>query len=261
MKTKTLSLILIISILFPLYVTAEKQLTGRQIAEMVDKANSSKIGIVSKGVLILKDLKSGDVEKRRFTILSVKDKGLKRMLFRFTDSSYKGTTFLTIEKPNGDKLQYLFLKSVGSPRQVEASDKENSFVDTDIANEDMGGIDINDYNYKRLKDRKLAGKDCYVIERYPKYKGSKYKKHLIFIDKETLLPLAVKSYSKQGRVIKTIRLEDIRKIGKDIYTAFKMIITNIPDKHQTIVQLTEAKEQRINRGLFNKNRMSRKWPY
>lgn len=261
MKTKIFILMLIVTTLFPSYIIAKKQLTGRQIAEMVEKANSSKIGIVSKGVLILKDLKSGNVEKRSFTILSVKDKGLKRMLFRFTDSSYKDTTFLTIEKSNGNKLQYLFLKSIGSPRQVEASDRENNFVDTDIANEDMGGSDINDYNYKRLPDRKFAGKDCYVIERYPIYKGSKYKKHLIIIDKETLLPLVIKSYSKHGRVIKTIRLQDIRNIGKNIYVAFKTVITSIPEKHQTIVQLTEAREQRINRGLFNKNRMSRKWSY
>jgi len=254
---KLLIILLTLSIL-PISTYAEN-LTGRDIAKMVDSANQSEMGLVIKGSMILKDLTSGDIEKRKYCNLSTKVNGLKRTLFRFESSSYKGTTFLTIEKPNKKNIQYLYLKSIGSPRQVESSDKENNFLDTDIANEDLGGVNINEYNYNRLADRKIGDVDCYVIEQYPKSKISKYQKHTIIIDKQRLIPIAVKAYNKGGRLVKTIREKDIRKIGKNIFYPFEMIITDIQKKHQTIVKLESAKEKIINRGYFNKNRMNRTW--
>jgi len=254
---KLLIILLTLSIL-PISTYA-KNLTGRDIAKMVDTANQSEMGLVIKGSMILKDLTSRDIEKRKYCNLSTKVNGLTRTLFRFESSSYKGTTFLTIEKPNKKNIQYLYLKSIGSPRQVESSDKENNFLDTDIANEDLGGVNINEYNYKRLPDRKIGDIDCYVIEQYPKSKSSKYQKHTIIVDKKRLTPIAVKAYNKGGRLVKTIRENDIRKIGKNIFYPFEMIITDIQKKHQTIVKLESAKEKIINRGYFNKNRMNRSW--
>jgi hypothetical protein len=209
--------------------------------------------------MILKDLKKKSIDKRNFCSLSLWLNGRRRMLFRFESSSYKGTTFLTIEKSNDEKLQYLYLNSIGSPRQIASSDKEKNFIDTDIAYEDMGGANINDYTYKRLPDIKIGNVDCYVIERYPKRKNSKYKKYYMVIDKTKLLPIQVKAYNKGGRLIKIIKAFDIRKIGDNIYYPFKTVVTDIPEKHQTIIKIKSAIEKRIRRGYFNKNRMHRKW--
>jgi len=255
---KKILIVLLGILLLPIY-TYTKDLTGRDIAKLVDAANQSKKGLVIKGTMILKYLKSKNIEQRKYCMLSTKVNNLKRTLFRFESSSYKGTTFLTIEKPGKKKIQYLYLKSIGSPRQVESSDKENNFIDTDIANEDLGGININDYNYKRLPDRKIGDTACYVIERYPKSKSSKYKKHTVIIDKKKLVPIAVKAYSKEGRLVKTIRSSNIRKIGNNIFYPFETIITDIQKKHQTIVKIESAKEKTVNRGYFNKNRMNRRW--
>ncbi len=254
---KLLTILLVVSLL-PIYANS-KDLTGKDIAQMVDYTNQSEIGLVIKGTMILKDLTTKNIEKREYCILSTKVNGLTRTLFRFESSSYKETTFLTLENPNKKKIQYLYLKSIGSPRQIEASDKENNFLDTDIANEDLGGIDIDEYNYTRLEDKKIGDMDCYVIERYPKSKSSKYKKHTIIIDKKRLVPISVKAYNNGDRLVKTIRVSDIRKIGKNIFYPFEMIITDIQKKHQTIVKIDSAEEKKVNRGYFNKNRMNRRW--
>ncbi|HPQ52040.1 MAG TPA: outer membrane lipoprotein-sorting protein, partial [Spirochaetota bacterium] len=145
-----------------------QELSGRDIALKVHNSNKSTTGIVLKGQMNLKNLKNGSSESRRVVALSVRNGGLSKSLFRFTDSSYSGTTFLTLERSGRDNLQYLYLRSVGSPRQVEGSDREDYFVDTDLSNEDLGGSRVDDYNYKRLPDKNIGGKDCYVLERYPK---------------------------------------------------------------------------------------------
>lgn len=236
-----------------------QQLSGRDVAQKVHDSNRSVLGIVLKGQMNLKNLKTGSSESRGVVALSVRTGGLSKSLFRFTDSSYSGTTFLTLERAGSDNLQYLYLRSVGSPRQIEGSDREDYFVDTDLSNEDLGGSRVDDYTYKRLPDQNIGGKDCYVIERYPKNRSSNFSKHDVIIDKTTMLPLSMKSYSRAGRVVKTMRSGQFRKVGNGIYVPMYMKVVDFPRKHQTIFRVNSAVETRVNRGYFNRNRMNMRW--
>jgi len=235
-----------------------ENLTGKAIAQKARDTNKSGIGMVVKGTLVLKNMKSNSIENRSFVTLSSRSGELSRSLFRFTSSSYSGTTFLTIERRSSDNLQYLFLKSIGSPRQVESSDKEKNFVDTDLSNEDMGGGKVIDYTYKRLGDRTVKGKECYVIEKYPKRKNSKYSRHLIIIDKATFVPIASKGYNRAGRVVKTMKAGNIRKIGS-VHVPWSVMVTDITKRHRTTMKVSFAAEQRSSRGYFNKNRLKMRW--
>jgi len=235
------------------------ELTGLAIAEKVHDSNKSRVGLVIQGSMKMKDLRSGSEEKRDVITLALTRKDITKSLFRFTSSTYKGTTFLTVERKKRDNLQYLYLNSVGSPRQIESSDKEKSFVDTDMSNEDMGGAKIRDYTYKRLGDKTIRGRQCYLIERYPKSRSSKYTKHIVVIDKQTMIPVRVKSYGKSGRVIRTMAADDIKPVAKNINIPRKIRVIDLVKKHETEMNINMAKQKKINRGYFNKNRMSRRW--
>ncbi|HOO73450.1 MAG TPA: outer membrane lipoprotein-sorting protein [Spirochaetota bacterium] len=236
-----------------------EDLTGKQIADIAEKKNQSATGLVSTGTIVLEDLKTNKKETRSFTLLGLLKGGLRNAAFRFTDSRYKDTTFLTMEKNDGDKLQYIYLKSVGSPRQVESSDKEKNFVDTDMSYEDMGGSKTADYDYQRLDDKQVNNRDCYVIEKFPKNKSSKYQKHLILIDREYWVPVAAKFYSTDGRVVKTLAADDVRQVANGIYLPFSLTVTDIAEQHRTTVQLKNAAEKPLNQGYFNKSRMNKSW--
>jgi len=238
------------------FLNAADKLTGKDISVLMDKANSS-TGTVTKGVLELKDLKSGSVEKRTYITISGLEQGLKRMLFKFIDSSYKGTAFLTVENKGGSKVQYVYLSSMGSPRQVEASDKESNFLDTDVTNEDLGGGNSGDYTYERLEDKTVDGMDCYHIERIPVNKKSKFSKYSVIIDKKSLLAVQVKAYSKDNRLVKTIKADEIKKVREGLYVPARLTVTNIPDKHETGIKILDVKEKAVNAGYFNKNRMGK----
>jgi len=232
-------------------------LDGRKIAEMVNNANQSEIGIVVKGKMILEDLEKAKKEERSYIMLSLKKGKIKNSLFRFTSSSYKGTTFLTLEDSGEGKVSYIFLSSIGSPRQIESSEKEKNFIDTDISNEEMAGSDIEDYKYLRLPDKKIEDMDCYVIERTPKRKDSKYKKHIVTVDKKTLIPIEVKMYDNYDRLAKVIKMSRINRVGS-IYMPFETSVIDAEKKHKTIIFIESAYEREINPGYFNKNRMNRK---
>jgi hypothetical protein len=253
-----LSLVLCLLIGFKLILNAGDNLTGIDIIKKADAANKSKKGIVKKGVMELVNLESQQKETRKFIILSVATDEGEKSMFRFTDSSYAGTTFLSIKK--GDKtLMYIYLKSIGAPRQVEGSDKEATFVDTDIANEEMSGGITEDYEYKRIENKKIDDSDCYVVERYPKSKSSKYQKHIVVIDKNTLKTLIMKSYSKEGRLVKTIKQDKIKKVAENIYEPTEITVTDLEKKHSTILKISEIMEKEINQGYFSKERMGKKW--
>ncbi len=238
---------------------AQDTLTGEEIAKKAHSVNKSSSGIVLKGQISMKNMESGSAESRKAVVMTVTKGGQSQALIRFTDSSYSGTTMLTVEREGKDNLQYLYLPSVGSPRQIEGSDRENNFVDTDFSNEDLGGSRIADYNYKRLADQKSGEADCYVIERLPKSSSSKYSRHVVVIDKATMIPLSVQFYGKSGRVIKTMRAGQIKNIGNSINIPMYLEVIDIQKKRQTTLSVSSAQEKAVNQGYFNRNRMSSKW--
>jgi hypothetical protein len=240
-------------------LSAQDNLSGEEIAKKAHSVNKSSSGIILKGQIAMKNLVNGSTESRKAMVMTVAKGGLTQALIRFTDSSYSGTTMLTVERSGKDNLQYLYLPSVGSPRQIEGSDRENNFVDTDFSNEDLGGSRIADYKYKRLADQKAGAADCYVIERFPKSSSSKYIKHIVVIEKATMIPLSVQFYGRSGRVIKTMRAGQIKNIGNNINVPMYLEVVDIEKKRQTILSVTSAEEKALNQGYFNRNRMSAKW--
>ena len=241
------------------FLLSSNSLTGEDIARQVHNANRSTKGIIVKGEMTMKDLSRGSSESRQVVILSFREDNLSRSMIRFTDSSYRGTTMLTMERKERDNLQYLYLPTVGSARQIEGSDREKNFVDTDFSNEDLGGARIEDYTYKRLSDLDTPGGSRYVIERYPKSNTSAYSKHIVVIDKETLIPLNVRFFSRSGRVVKTISAGDIIRISNNIYIPETLKVVDIENRRETELKVQSAEEKMLNRGYFNRNRMNMRW--
>jgi len=256
---KTISLIIASGLLLMAgMVYGQDSLTGEQIARKVHEANKSASGIIMKGSLVMKNMATGSSESRNAMVLTYRQQGQNRALIRFTSSTYSGTTMLTMERAGKDNLQYLYLPSVGSPRQIEGSDRENNFVDTDFSNEDLGGSRIEDYSYNRLPDQNIAGKSCYVIERFPRSSSSRYSKHVVVIDRETLVPLNVQFYARSGRLVKTVKAGQVKKIGS-VYIPMSLEVTDIEKRRQSILNVADAQEKKVNRGYFNRNRMGSRW--
>jgi len=240
-----------------------EELSGRQVAEKVKASNHSTKGLVTKGTITLKDMKTNGAESRTAIIFAkTGSDGLRRAAFRFTSGSQKGTTFLSLERSGKDNIQYIYLKSVGKARQVEASDKEKNFVDTDISNESLGGMKLDDYTYKRVADEQVQGRDCYVVENIPVRSDSSYSKRVVYTDKQTNIPLVVKDYNKAGRLVKqsVINANTVKNLRPGLSVPTEMVVTDNEGKHQTLLKVDYAAEENISEDLFNKEKISVKWP-
>jgi hypothetical protein len=73
-----------------------------------------------------------------------------------------------------------------------------------------------------------------MIERFPKNKSSKYSKHVVTIDKATMIPIDVQFTRSQGGVVKTMRASNIKQISGNVRVPMNLQIVDIEKKHQTI---------------------------
>ena len=83
---------LILALLFTGTLYAQDNMTGEEIAQKARHSNRSPKGVIVKANIIMKNMISGKTETRNAVVITVDNNGLAKGLFRFTNSSYSGTT-------------------------------------------------------------------------------------------------------------------------------------------------------------------------
>lgn len=220
------------------YDPQQSEVQGRAIAEKVKDANRPSKDLVIKAVMTLKS-KDSIVDTRKIIIKQKTCGSLNRVLFRFMDSHKRGTTFLTIETGGPENDQYLFIPSLGRPRKIAASDRQNDFEDTDFTHEDLGGRNIDDYAYRRRKDTATAGGQAYKAAAMAKDPSARFPKHIALVDAKSLIPVQITVYGKDNAIQKVLAAGDIREIG-GIHIPFKWVAKNMKPDHTTIIEVVDA---------------------
>ena len=242
----------------PAYDKANAATDGRMIADKMDQSNRPRQDLL---VFAVMTLKSGDsVSDTRKVILKTKTYGdVQRALFRFMDSLKRGTTFLTIEHQGRDNEQYLYLPSMGRPRQVATADRQNDFEDTDVTNEELGGRKVDDYTYQRRKDETIRNREAYVVVAVSKNANARFPRYMAWVDRETFVPLQVKTYNKDNKLQKVTVAGDVRKVGS-VHLPFNMVTKDLLRDHTTVLGVREAgADTGLNETLFDKNKMDTTW--
>ncbi|MBI5063594.1 MAG: outer membrane lipoprotein-sorting protein, partial [Desulfatitalea sp.] len=156
---------------------------GRRIFDIAKEFNRPKRDIV---VYASMTLKSGETvsDTRKVIIKEKTDGELSRAVFRFIDSMKRGLTFLTIETSGPNNDQYLYTPAIGRPRQIASQDRQNNFEDTDLTNEDLGGLKLDDYAYSRGNDATVEGRACFKVTATAKAAEARFPKRISWIDQQ-----------------------------------------------------------------------------
>jgi hypothetical protein len=76
---------------------------------------------------------------------------------------------------------------------------------TDFTFEDIVPREIEDGNYRRLSDQMVQGAPAYVVEIVPKdYVDSEYSRFVIYVQKETCVPLLTRYWDDRGLLVKEL---------------------------------------------------------
>ncbi len=233
-------------------------ITGQEIAQKVhdrdDGDNST-----SKMKMILID-KSGHKRIRDLKTFT-KDKGedkLKLMFF-LTPADVKNTAFLThdFEDSSRDDDQWLYLPELQKVKRIASSDKSSSFMGSDFTYSDMTSRNVEDYTYKIMKERKVAGHMTWQMLVTPKSEKTVdetgYTKSIVFVRQDNFVIVQALNYIKAGKKLKYMKVKGLKKID-GIWTATEMqMITKKGKKtlHKTIFKFSDIKyNQNLKESFF-----------
>ena len=92
----------------------------------------------------------------------VKDDGSKQLIWFIEPLEYKGISFLKIEKDEGADMR-MWLPKYKKIRKISSTDKDDTFMNSDLTFEDLYRRKTDDYNHTLLKEEKYGDKLCYLI--------------------------------------------------------------------------------------------------
>ncbi|MES2669012.1 MAG: outer membrane lipoprotein-sorting protein [Pseudomonadota bacterium] len=187
----------------------------------------------------------GDVRVRKMSVRSrLRDNGVdSAVMTRFAQpADIKGTGFLQIENRAADDDIWVYLPALGKTRRLAANNKRDSFFGTDFAYGDILLPAVEQYRHKLLRQEKIDGSDCYVIESTPGDAKTRadtgYSRRIIWVDTRSYVERKVEYYDPRGTLLKTQTTYDLKQVdpAKNRWLPMRRQMVNHQTRHSTLYQ-------------------------
>jgi len=193
-----------------------------------------------------------------------------KIIFFLSPSDVKNMAFLTYDYSADEKDddQWMYLPALKKTKRIPASDKDAAFMGSDFSYADMTDKELDDYNFKLVKETSIKRKDgkvpVWVIESTPISQAvideTGYKKSILYIRKDNYVLTRAKFYLKKGSRVKYM---DVRKLAKidGIWVAMQTIMTTKQGKktlHKTILTNSDVEiNKSIDSNMFSIRRIEK----
>jgi len=165
-----------------------------------------------------------------------------RTLFFKSPADVKNTAFLTYDYDDASKDddQWLYLPALKKVKRIPSADKSSSFMGSDFSYFDMTDRDLEDYDFKILKETKVRGHDAWMIESTPRNQEvideSGYEKTIAIVRKDNYMVVRAINFMTNGKK----KYLDLKKIHEEggIWLVDEMTMTTKKGKstlHKTIL--------------------------
>ena len=124
-------------------------------------------------------------------------------------ANVRGTGLLS-ENLDGedDTRQWIYLPALRSVKQLGVEDRHKSFMGSDFTNADISGRSVDQDEHEILED----GDDIVTVRSVPKDRRDPYAYLETQVVLEILVPRQIAFYDREGRKIKTLHNEEVRKV-------------------------------------------------
>ncbi len=255
--TGLLSVLLTLGALGAHAETAEEK--GLAIAREADLRDSGFVDQTADLTMELRN-KQGDSSIRFLHIktLEVKDDGDKSLSVFEKPADVKGTAFLTFSHALVPDEQWLYLPALKRVKRINSNNKSGPFMGSEFAYEDLASQEVAKYTYKYLRDEKANGVDCFVIERFPAYEHSGYKRQLAWINKAEYRPEKIEFYDRKNDLLKTLTFSGYKQYLNKFWRADTMTMVNHQNGKSTILRWNDyAFKTGLSDRDFNQNALKR----
>ncbi|RLA67063.1 MAG: outer membrane lipoprotein-sorting protein [Epsilonproteobacteria bacterium] len=264
MNTKKILLGLTLGLLFLVPNINADDAKARAIMEKVDARDDGKT-IEQNMLMVLIDK---NAKKRTRDIKSYsKDFGADKhqIMFFKSPADVKNTAFLTYDYDNAkkDDDQWLYLPALKKVKRIPSADKSGSFMGSDFSYFDMTDRNLQDYDFKLLKETTVRGHSAWMIESIPRHKKtikeSGYTKTIAIVRKDNYMVVRAISYMKNNKK----KYLDLKKIHKQsgVWLVDEMTMTTKKGKstlHKTILKFKNIKlNKNIKDSMFSTRRLEK----
>jgi len=247
MKTtmiKSATLAIIIATTINIQARAQK-LTGRDI---VEKTYNLPTGKDRTSILTMTLINSNGSTRVRKIKQFTKDFGSveKSIMFFISPADVKNTSFMNWSY-DSDKAddQWIYLPALKKVKRISSDSKSDYFMGSDFTYDDLGDRKLDADVHKLLREEKVNGVDCYVVESTPKDEDYMYSKTITWIRKDNFVGAKREFYDEDGELLKTLSIKEVKNIS-GIWVITHSEMHNVQKDHMTIMELTDVK---INTGV------------
>lgn len=244
------------------------ELTAREIMDQV-KARDDGNNVVMDMRMVLIDSKGNKRERqirsfRRDAPENPDD--AQSIMFFLGPANVKDTGFLTFDYDDSakDDDQWLFLPALKKVKRIAASDKSGSFMGSDFTYADMSSPDLDDYDYKLMKETQVKGHKVWQILATPnnekEIERTGYTKSVSFIRQDNFVPIRSVNWVKKGGKLKYMEVKKLEQID-GIWTSTEIVMTTKKGKqteHASVLQWSNVQyNQPMDDALFTERRLSK----
>jgi hypothetical protein len=242
----TLSMVIALAAAAPLLADP----AGREIMEE-QKARHETRTEASDEIMLLVD-KDGNKEQRLLKnfAMKVKEDETRFLVVFHHPASVRGTALLTWDYEKRDNDQWLYLPAQKKMRRVAGNSRQGYFMGTDFTFEDLDPEDIDNFEYRVLREEAVEGQECWVIEALPSSdeaaRSSGYNRRLLWVRKDIYFTVRIDFYNKRNVLIKTQTNHDLINIEGELWRCQKILMNNLEKEHKTLLGV---KSRRINESI------------
>ncbi len=188
-----------------------------------------------------------------------------RIMFFKSPADVKNTAFLTYDYDDSsrDDDQWLYLPALKKVKRIPTSDKSSSFMGSDFSYFDMTDRDLEDYDFKLLKETKVRGNKAWMIQAIPRtaevVKESGYTKSIALVRQDNYVVIRSIGFMKNNRK----KYLDVKKLHKQdgVWLIDEMTMTTKKGKstvHKTILKFSNVKlNKAIDDNMFTTRRLEK----
>ncbi len=216
---------------------------ARKIMEQVedrDDGNNQE----SDMIMVLIDKKGQERVRKIHSFTKDLGEDTHRIMFFLHPPDVKDTGFLTYDYDEQDKDddQWLYLPALRKTKRIASDDKSSSFMGSDLNYADMTSRDLEDYDFKLLKEQEDRGHKVWLIESLPRrpevIDETGYEKSIIFVRQDNFYVVKAVHWVRDGGYLKYFDVKKLEQIN-GIWVGTETHVTKKKGKktvHKTVLK-------------------------
>jgi len=125
----------------------------------------------------------------------------------------------------GDQV-WLYLPALKRVKRVAAADRSGSFSGSEFSYEDIGSMEVGNYDYEWLRTERCGEAECAVVKQVPLYPYSGYSHIVVWYNVKDFRQMKIDYFDRKEALFKTLTLTDYQLFLGNYWRALTMNMAN-----------------------------------